>query len=617
MNALLNWIDDRTGIRTAWQQCRDRMVPSRGSLSAMWASAIVFAFVVEVITGLVLWMYYSPSSQSAWESVYYLEYQVAGGWLLRAVHHYAAQVMVAMIGLYLLSMILSGGYRVPREFVFWVALLMGMIGLGLLLTGDLLSWDQNGFWATQVRTKFLTLLPGIGEDLFKLAAGGPAFGHHTLTRFFALHAGVFSALMLILVVIHQRLLHRAEAAEIATAPRKLWFWPNQALRNTIGWLAFLIVVGLLIGRHSLLAPSHPHQPAAEEFGIGLGSPADPADAYAAARPEWAFLGLYQLTHIFPGDAIPGLGVSWKAVPIFVLPTILVLLFFAMPVVGRARVGHGFNVLVTVGLLGAIGWLSYLSIKDDLANTEHQTALAEGREAGLRARQLAQGPAGIPATGALTLLRNDAKTQGPRLFKQHCASCHEYLDPSGKGFDLEKPSAPNLHGFASATWIRGFMDPKQIASEKYFGKTAFASGKMAKFVAGGLKELLADEELKKSYPKLIEALANESKDGAATAKVDDKTLTLLEDFTCTDCHKFHGKGSLGSAPDLTGYGSREWIIGIISDPTHQRFYRDKNDRMPAYAKNPARPEENILSAEQVQMIADWLRGQWYEPQATTK
>jgi ubiquinol-cytochrome c reductase cytochrome b subunit len=615
MKALLAWIDDRTGLWTTWCQWKDRSLPRSASVRGIWSSTILFAFVVQVITGLALWMYYSPSAQSAWESVYYLQYQVAGGWLLRAVHHFAAQVMVAMIGLYLLWMIFTGGYRAPREFVFWVALLMGMIGLGLLLTGDLLSWDQNGFWATQVRTKFLTLLPVIGDPLFKLAAGGPAFGHHTLTRFFALHAGVFSGLLLVLMCIHQWLLYRAEKAELATAKETILFWPCQAVRNTAGWIVMLLVVGLLIGQHSLSAPKHASESAAEAYGIGLGAPADPADAYAAARPEWAFLGLYQLTHSFPGDAIPGLGVSWKAVPIFVLPTILVVFFFAIPVVGRKGVGHGFNVVVTAGLLVWILWLSYLSIEHDLANAEHQTALADGRAAAVRARELAQAPAGIPVTGALTLLRDDAKTQGPKLFKQHCASCHSFTDAEGKGIAAEKPTAPNLHDFASVAWLTGFLDREQIAGPNYFGNTAFKDGKMVGFVKGGLKELLDDEELKKSYPQMIEALAAQSKPDAQAPS--DETSLLFEDFTCTDCHKFHDKGAAGNAPDLTGYGSRDWLIGIVSDPTHKRFYGANNDRMPAYAKDAAKPEDNVLTKQQVEMIADWLRGQWYEPEVASK
>lgn len=619
MKALLAWIDDRTGLATAWRGQKERSQPYSCCAGSILPSMILFAFVVQILTGLVLWMYYSPGAQTAWESVWYLETQVVGGWLLRAVHHMAAQLMVGLIGLYLLGLIVSGGYRAPREFVFWSAMLLGMVGLGLLLTGDLLSWDQNGYWATQVRVKFLLLLPVIGEPLFKLAAGGPNFGHHTLTRFFALHAGVFSGLLLGLMVLHFYLLRRADNGLAATAPRSTWFWPNQALKNTTGWLAVLVLVGVLIGAHSWMGGHH-GTTAAERYAIGLGAPADPAEAYKAARPEWAFVGLYELTHSFPGDGIGTSGISWKAVPIFVIPTILVVLFFAMPVVGRVGIGHAFNLLATVAVLGAIGVLSFLSIRHDRHNEEHQLALKEGREAALRARQLAAAPAGIPVSGALTLVRHDAKIQGPLLFKQYCAACHAYQDAQGNGIaskaaEDDKPNgAPNLYGFANAAWIGGFLNAKEISTPKYFGKTAFKEGKMAKFVKGGLKELLADEDLKKSFPPMLEVLAAEGQRTPQSAAPAEEKTALLEDFTCVDCHKFHDKGSAGNAPDLTGYGSREWLLGIISNPTHERFYGPRNDRMPAYAKDAAKPEENLLTPAQLELLVDWLRGQWFEPQA---
>ena len=80
----------------------------------------------------------------------------------------------------------------------------------MCLTGDLLAWTQNGYWATQVRVSFLTLLPLVGGVLYKLAAGGPEFGHLTLTRFFALHAGVFAPLLAAVLWLHGRVLRRAE-----------------------------------------------------------------------------------------------------------------------------------------------------------------------------------------------------------------------------------------------------------------------------------------------------------------------------------------------------------------------------------------------------------------------
>ncbi len=613
MNRLAQWIDQRSGVVTGWGQHLDRAVPPRSRWGGIWPSMILFAFAVQIITGIALWMYYSPSAQTAWESVYYIEHHVAGGWFLRALHHWVAQVMVALVGWYVLWMIFAGSYRKPREMVFWVAVFMGLVGLGFLLTGDILSWDQNSFWATQVRVKFLTLVPLFGDDLFKVAAGGPSFGHHTLTRFFALHAGVFSGIFLILLVVHQKLLRRAESLELATVETAVRYWPHQAVRNTAGWIAVLLVAGLLAGRGAVIGKSSDRLPPPSR-GVGIGSPADPADAYAAARPEWAFLGLYELTHAFPGDAVPGLGVSWKFVPIFVIPGIVVLFFLAIPLIGKSTIGHRFNVTATALLLIGTVWLSIEAVAADRASTSHQEALAEGAEAARRAVQLAQSPDGIPATGALTLVRKDPKTQGPNLFRQHCASCHSHVDNAGKGIVAEEPSASNLYRFSSESWIAGFLDPKQIAGPEYFGNTAFEDGTMVDYVQSTLKELLEDEELKETYPKMIQALAAESEREPGW-KADEDSVFLFEDFACVDCHKYHSSGSLGAAPDLTGYGSREWLTGIISDPTHERFYRDDNDRMPAYAANAEKPEENTLTADQISMLVDWLRGEWYEPPAS--
>jgi ubiquinol-cytochrome c reductase cytochrome b/c1 subunit len=88
--------------------------------------------------------------------------------------------------------------------------------------------------------------------------------------------------------------------------------------------------------------------------------------------------------------------------------------------------------------------------------------------------------------------------------------------------------------------------------------------------------------------------------------------IVNEFVCTDCHKFHDDGVLGMAPDLTGYASREWITQLISDPEQPRFYPDSNDRMPAFAAHPGDPAANRLSAEELELLVSWLRGEWYEP-----
>ena len=88
--------------------------------------AIVFAFCVQAITGFFLWAYYSPSAQTAWESVYFLQSQVAGGWFLRAMHHYSAHVLLAMLMVQVVQSIITGAPTCPRELVFWAT-----VGLGL------------------------------------------------------------------------------------------------------------------------------------------------------------------------------------------------------------------------------------------------------------------------------------------------------------------------------------------------------------------------------------------------------------------------------------------------------------------------------------------------------
>jgi ubiquinol-cytochrome c reductase cytochrome b subunit len=103
------------------------------------------------------------------------------------------------------------------------------------------------------------------------------------------------------------------------------------------------------------------------------------------------------------------------------------------------------------------------------------------------------------------------------------------------------------------------------------------------------------------------------DNAVRAAVAEGRKLLERGMSCTDCHRFHDKGDLGAAPDLTGYASRDWLIGIISNPQHERFYPGQlNDRMPAFIKHPARPEANVLSPQEVRLIVDWLRRDWYEP-----
>ena len=346
-------------------------------------------------------------------------------------------------------------------------------------------------------------------------------------------------------------------------------------------------------------------------GAMLLSPADtdPANAYAAARPEWFLVGVYEFSHLFPGQ--------WGVIPIFIVPGVLVCILLLMPFLAKHPIGHAFNVVFTLAVLAALVGLSYHSLAKDRADAKYQGAIAAEYRQANRVCQLIRHE-GIPPTGALALLRNDPKTQGPRLFAQQCSVCHNHAAAGGPRPDditAEKPSAPNLAGYASREWLTGLLDPKEINGPRYFGNTKLRGGKMAGFVKESLTGLDAGE--KKNLEKVIMAVSAEAHlpaqhelDAKDAEAIQQGRKLIVEDFGCTDCHKFHGKGKLGDAPELTGYGSPAWIAGIIHNAADVRYYGKLNDRMPAYAAS-AEPAQNTLSPHQIEMLTNWLRGEWYE------
>ncbi len=243
------------------------------------------------------------------------------------------------------------------------------------------------------------------------------------------------------------------------------------------------------------------------------------------------------------------------------------------------------------------------------------AVERAEAAARRAVELARGLE-IPPTGALSLLRNDPKTRGPELFEQHCAACHTHVDPARESRASENSTAPDLFGFAGREWIGGLLDPDKIATGQYFGHTSHKEGDMVGFVQGDEFKALSDSQrhdiavalsAEAKLPAQVDADAKEAATIAAGAAL------IKETAGCTNCHHFHDAGDLGAAPDLTGYGSREWLIGMVSNPEHERFYGEKNDRMPAFAAGDD-PEQHRLSAQELGLIVDWLRGKWFEPAA---
>ena len=656
MKSLLDWLDHRTGIRSLTREALFENIPGGSRWRYVWGSTLTFTLFVQFITGVFLWMGYSASSGDAWESVNYIQNEMSGGWLLRGIHHWTAQFMPVLLLLHLMQVVIDGAYKAPREVNYWFGVLLLLLVLALSLTGYLLPWDQKGFWATKVATNLINLVPFIGPEMQKLVIGGSEYGHHTLTRFFALHAGVLPGLLVLLIVGHIYLFrrHGITPAE-PKRKRDAYFWPDQVFKDVVACLAVMMVVMVVVF---------------SAHGAHLGSPADPSEPFSAARPDWYFLFLFQFLKLpfFAGE-----NEVWGAIYI---PGIAVGLICLMPFIGRWKLGHVFNIGIIFVFLGGAGALTYLAKQEDVTGPNSATylrgVLADTRDAD-RVTALAKAR-GIETT-ALSLLKDDPKTQGARLFAQHCASCHRYDGHDGLGVELpkagtlaelqsrtttlsrfasadavhpewlarksatnewqtvqsvldektegvfdviagiqlqEKQSAPDLKDFATQQWIRDLLDPDKYISARYFGGTTHRDGAMyKKFLNRKVRKYAADE--REMLDAIAVALSAEAKlpsqvatDQTSVALIKQGIAYLEDDIGCIDCHAFGEPDPDADGPDLTGYGSRQWIIDFVKNPGHEKFYPENNDRMPAFGV------KKILTDNEIGLIADWLRGDYYEP-----
>lgn len=589
---VFDWLDGRTGYRKILHEALYENVPGGARWRYVWGSTLTFTLVVQFITGIFLWMAYSPSSQTAWESVYYIQHEMMGGWMLRGIHHFTAHVMNILLVLHLMQVIIDGAYKAPREVNFWFGVVLLLLVLALSLTGYLLPWDQKGYWATKVATNIMAITPFIGPALQKIIIGGTDYGHHTLTRFFALHAGVLPGLIIVLLTAHIYLFrrHGLTAKEPKRRPDAP-FWPDQILRDTVACLAVLAVVMFFVLRG----------------GAELGAPADPSEPFAAARPEWYFLFLFQLLEYFKGQY------GFLDAPIvgaLILPALVMLVLLFMPFIGKWRLGHRFNVGFAFALLFGAAVLTAIAMRHDARDADYNASLRTTHRDAERIKVLARAH-GIPAAGAVTLLRDDPYAQGPRIFARACASCHKYDGHDGLGLvTTNAPSAPDLKGFASREWIAGLLDPAKISASNYYGGTKFADGKMAKWVKKNVPKASPDQIRQVVIALSAEAQLKSQRDidaRDAALIASGRDLIVGDDINCTECHQFRKPDEDATAPDLTAYGSRQWMIDFISNPAHPRFYDRRNDRMPAFGV------EKMLDAKSIEMVVDWLRGEWFEPE----
>lgn len=209
MGKIYKFIDERLNLSPLLQELADRPVPEHAN-PLKHPSAFMYCFggvafliiLIQVLTGMFLMLYYVPAPDHAYDSVAFIQNEVAFGAFVQSMHRVGASAAVIMVVLHMLRVFLSGSYKKPRELNWIAGVFLLLIILAFGFTGYLLPWDQKAYWATTVGVNMVGSVPLVGDFLAGVLAGGRDAGAITLSRFFAVHVMFLPALLVIFLLAH-------------------------------------------------------------------------------------------------------------------------------------------------------------------------------------------------------------------------------------------------------------------------------------------------------------------------------------------------------------------------------------------------------------------------------
>jgi len=398
VTAVLNWIDSRTGFVSMTKDFLTEDIPGGASYWYVFGSATLFAMIMQIVTGIFLTFFYAPSANTAWESTLAIYHNPFQHFVL-SMHYWGASAMIALVFLHLLQVVVWGAYKSPRELQWIVGVLLLLITMVLGLTGYLLPWDMNAYFASQVAINLTLTMPVVGTFIQTFTQDGTTMGTLTINRFFGLHVWLMPAALVALVGAHLAIFrHNGPAGPPVEDPRPLTkgrFWPDQMFMDAFAsFVIFAIIIGL-----SFIAPPF------------LDAKADPTQSQFVPYPAWYFLDLFGLLNLVPG--------SMEIVGAIIIPGIATTILVLLPWIDRSTTR-------TFGSRKPILWTLVVSMAIILG-------LTFWSQAGIQAKQAAStykpvdvmnqpesttstSSAAAPAAGAVAV-------DGSKVFATNCSSCH--------------------------------------------------------------------------------------------------------------------------------------------------------------------------------------------------
>ncbi len=314
---IFTFVDERVGLKLLAAKMLNESVPGGSRWAYVFGSILLFIFIMQAVTGVLLMFYYVPTADHAYASTQYILHDVDYGWFLLSYHFRGSTAMVVCVFAHMSQVFLWGAYKKPRELIWLVGLALFALVMGFGFTGYLLPWDQRAYWATTVGVEIMDKIPIMGDFLARFLKGGPTPGQMTLSRFFVIHVMVLPATLIVLAGLHLFLFRCAgPAGPFRGAPAELkaktdYFFPRQIWKDVVG----MAVVFAFISAMAFWEP------------VVLLEEATPDPGDYHPEPEWYFLFIFQhlrlkmfsgeLGQFFGSIGFPGLlGVMLVLLPFF-------------------------------------------------------------------------------------------------------------------------------------------------------------------------------------------------------------------------------------------------------------------------------------------------------------
>ena len=520
------WFDHRTGLETAIRKFLYEDIPASSGWHQVFGSVAAFLFMVQAFTGALLAFNYAPTPGDAYNSLRYILTEVAGGRLMRGLHHWGASMLLVVVVLHMVQVFLYGSYKKPREATWMVGVVLLLLTMAYGLTGYLLPWDNRAYWGTVVTTQIAASVPVLGPYLSRLLGSVGDVGVVTFARFYGLHVLLLPPATTFLIAMHIYLVRKhgvAPAAGDEALPTKK-FYPEQVFKDTVAiFVAFAVLFTLAVAAH-----------------VPLERLADPTDTAYIPRPEWYFLFLFQMLKLFSGPL--------EVVGSVLLPTLAILVLVLVPFLDRGRVMRVTQRMFAFGvvILAGAGWagLTLAAVR----STPNPSAAAE-IDFSQPTDWMQLSPVELAGIGYYR--------------REGCQGCHSI----GANGSKVGPDLANVGNRRAGSWmIEYFKNPQAMVPGSSMPAIHLSTNQLNSLTAFLLKVTSQNAEAMQIAP----AFAVEG-------------AMLYQEKSCGSCHQVNSVGTkLG--PALNGVGNRRttaWLAAHFANPQKM----SPGTIMPPYAFSP--------------------------------